>query len=76
MPHVSVKMYPGRTPEQKARLAEAMVRDLVEIVGAAEDSISVTIEDVAPEDWVEKVYKPDILPQGDKLFKKPGYDPL
>jgi 4-oxalocrotonate tautomerase len=36
----------------------------------------VAIEDVRPEDWTEKVYTPDILRQPDKIYKKPGYEPL
>ena len=40
-----------------------------------EESVSVAIEEVRPEDWIEKVYKPDIQSNWDKLYKKPGYDP-
>lgn len=75
MPHVTVKMYPGRSAEQK----EALARDITEAImrmGSSEASVSVSIEDVAPADWVETVYKPDILAKQDTLFKKPGYDPL
>ncbi len=74
MPHVTVKLYPGRSEQDKARLAEAIVRDIMSIAGSAEDSVSVAIEDVDPQDWVEKVYKPDILGTAGKLYKKPGYD--
>ena len=35
----------------------------------------VAIEEVRPSDWLEKVYRPDIEPQMDKLYKKPGYGP-
>ena len=38
-----------------------------------EEAVSVAIEEVKPEDWVEKVYKPDILNNPERLFKKPGY---
>jgi 4-oxalocrotonate tautomerase len=31
MPHVIVKLYPGRSEQQKTRLAEAMVKDVVTI---------------------------------------------
>ena len=41
-----------------------------------EESVSVGIEDVKPEDWTEKVYKPDILSKPETIYKKPGYDPL
>ena len=27
-------------------------------------------------DWTEQVYKPDILGRPDRIYKKPGYDPL
>ena len=38
-----------------------------------EEAVSVAIEEVKPQDWAEKVYKPDILNNPEKLFKKPGY---
>lgn len=41
-----------------------------------EESISVGIEDVSPEDWVDRVYRPDILSKSDTIYKKPGYNPL
>jgi 4-oxalocrotonate tautomerase len=74
VPHVIVKLYPGRSEEDKARLAEAIVKDIMAIAGSPEKSVSVAIEDVDPQDWVEKVYKPDILGTKGKLYKKPGYD--
>lgn len=72
MPHISVKMYPGRSEEQKIRLAEKLVEDVVSILGAGEDWISVAIEDVEAADWPEKVYRPEIQ-NNPKLYKKPGY---
>jgi 4-oxalocrotonate tautomerase len=76
MPHIIVKLYPGRTEEQKKRLADEIVRAVVEIAECAEKSVSVAIEEVHPDDWTEKVYKPDILNSAHRLYKKPGYDPL
>ena len=76
MPHVIVKLYPGRTEEQKRRLADEIVRDVVDIAKCAEKSVSVAIVEVNPEDWTEKVYKPDILNSARTLYKEPGYNPL
>ena len=45
-------------------------------LGYGEDAVSVSLEDVAPGDWTEKVYKPDIMAKPDTLYKKPGYEPL
>jgi 4-oxalocrotonate tautomerase len=42
----------------------------------SEEAVSVAFEDVAKEDWVETVYKPDIIGKWQTLSKKPGYDPL
>jgi 4-oxalocrotonate tautomerase len=39
-------------------------------------SVSVSIEDVEPKDWVDKVYTSDIVGKWDSLAKKPGYDPF
>jgi 4-oxalocrotonate tautomerase len=76
MPHVIVKLYPGRSEQQKARLAEAIVRDVVAIAKCEEESVSVAIEEVKPEDWTEKVYNRDIRGTPENLYKKPGYDPF
>ena len=74
MPHVIVKLYPGRSELQKARLAEEIVKDVVAIAKCEEKSVSVAIEEVKPEDWAEKVYRPDILDNQKRLYKKPGYN--
>ncbi len=72
-PHIIVKLYPGRSEQQKIRLAEQIVKDVVSIIKCGEESVSVAIEEIKPEDWAEKVYKPDILNTPGKLYKKPGY---
>jgi len=76
MPHISVKLYPGRSEQQKVRFVEQIVKDAMSILESSEDSISVAIEEINPEDWVEKVYQPEILNNPEKLYKKPGYNPL
>ena len=74
MPHVIVKLWPGKSEQQKARLAEEIVKDVMDVLNYGEESVSVAIEEVKPEEWAEKVYKPDILNKPEQLFKKPGYD--
>lgn len=76
MPHVIVKMYAGRSEEQKARLADEIVKAVTAALGAPEKSISVAIEDVDPAAWPEAVYRPDILAKPATLYKKPGYNPF
>jgi 4-oxalocrotonate tautomerase len=76
MPHVIVKLQSGRSGQQKAKIADAVTQAIVTYAKCAEQSVSVSIEDVEPQEWVEKVYKPDIIGKPDTLYKKPGYDPL
>jgi 4-oxalocrotonate tautomerase len=61
---------------QKTRLSEQIVRDVMTILDYGEESVSVAIEEVKPQEWMEKVYNPDILPNFEKLYKKPGYEPF
>ena len=76
MPHVIVKLYPGRSEEQKKKLVEKIVQDIVAIAKCKERSVSVAIEEVEKEDWAEKVYRSDILNNKEHLYRNPGYNPF
>ncbi|HUA38097.1 MAG TPA: tautomerase family protein [Candidatus Sulfopaludibacter sp.] len=73
MPHVVVKLWPGKSEQQKTRLAEAITRDVMDAFDYGEESVSVAFEEIKPADWDEKVYQPDILNGPGTLYKKPGY---
>ena len=73
MPHVIVKMWPGKSEKQKARLAEAITGDVMDILDYGEESVSVAIEEIKARDWAEQVYRSDIKKNWDKLYKEPGY---
>lgn len=75
MPHVAIKLFPGKTEEQKVELTEAIRQSLLTILKSSEESISIAVEEIQPEDWIEAVYKPDIESKQDKLYKKPDYNP-
>jgi 4-oxalocrotonate tautomerase len=76
MPHVIVKLYPGRSEDQKTRLADEIATAVATIARCEEKSVSVAFEEVEREDWAEKVYKPDILDQKQRLYREPGYNPF
>jgi len=61
MPHVIVKMYRGHSEDEKLRLTDAIVQDVMNATGCGEESVSVAIEDVEPEKWADSVYRPLIL---------------
>ena len=76
MPHIILKLVTGRSAEQKKRIAAELTKAMMATADCTEDAVSVSIEDVAANDWVEQVYKPDIIGKAGLLFKEPGYDPL
>ena len=73
MPHVIVKLWPGKTEQQKKQLAERITRNVMDVLHYGDESVSVAFEEVSSNDWKKKVYEPDILKQPEKLYKKPGY---
>ena len=75
MPHVVVKLYSGKSKQQKAALAEAVTKAVTDTLGYGQESVSVGIEDVDPKNWTAKVYRPDIIDKPDTIYKKPGYGP-
>jgi 4-oxalocrotonate tautomerase len=76
MPHVVVKLWPGKSEQQKNRLAEEITRSVMSVLHYGEESVSVAFEEISAQDWTEKVYKPDIESKWDQVYKKPGYEPF
>jgi len=73
MPHINVKLYPGRSDELKFKLADKITEAVVEVMDSKEKSISVAIQDILPERWAKEVYKREILGNEEILYKKPEY---
>ena len=62
MPHVVVKLLrPGKSEQQKIRLALEITAIVMSVLNYGAESVSVAFEEVESQDWAEKVYKPDIL---------------
>ena len=51
MPHIQVSLYPGRDDELKNKMAKELKNAMAEKIGIPEEAISVSIEDVEPEDF-------------------------
>jgi len=73
MPHITVKIRTGTPEDKKKQLADAIVEDVVNIIGCGEESISVAIEEIDPKYWKDEVYDPLIRGKMDIMYKKPGY---
>lgn len=73
MPHVVVKLWPGKSEQQKKQLSDQIVKAVTSTLHYGDESVSVAIEEVSSSDWQERVYQPDIANAPGKLYKKPGY---
>jgi 4-oxalocrotonate tautomerase len=74
MPHVIVKLWPGKSEQQKKKLASELTKAVTSILNYGEESVSVGIEEIAASDWMEEVYNPDIRAKRETIYKEPGYD--
>jgi 4-oxalocrotonate tautomerase len=75
MPHVIVKLWPGKSEQQKKKLADEVRKAVTSTLHYGDESVSVGIEEVPAPEWKEKVYKPDILGKRQTIYKQPEYDP-
>ncbi|GAL58107.1 tautomerase PptA [Pseudescherichia vulneris] len=74
MPHIDIKCFPrDLTDEQKTALADDITAAIVRHLNSKEESVSVALSQVQPENWKEQVWDTEIAPQMEALIKKPGY---
>jgi 4-oxalocrotonate tautomerase len=51
MPAMHIKMFEGRTKEQKRELAEAITRETCRVLKIGPESVDIVFEDVKKENW-------------------------
>ncbi|MEX4002101.1 4-oxalocrotonate tautomerase family protein [Paraburkholderia sp. EG285A] len=73
MPHIIVKMAEGRSDATKRELADRLTAAMMDVLALDASAISVAVEDVPTQQWMQHVYVPDIEGAGQRLVKRPGY---
>lgn len=68
MPHIDITMIPGRDDRAKKEIAVKVQRFLAKELNIEEKFISVSIEDVAKEEWTAHMEKM----KDKKIFVEPG----
>ena len=76
MPHVIIKLWPGRSEKEKKDLAQKITAAVKSALSYGDESISVGLEEVSAQAWQKEVYEPDIVNKAATLYKKPGYGSL
>ncbi len=72
MPHIELKVYPHYNKESLAALAGKLVKDVAEALDVPERVVSLAIEEVAPDEWNDRVFEP-LIKDRECLVVQPDY---
>jgi 4-oxalocrotonate tautomerase len=72
MPHVIVKLWPGKSEQQKERLAEKIAKDVMDVFSYGEESVSVGFEEISSKDWKEKPTNAKSRTSGTRSTRSPA----
>ena len=67
MPYIAIKAYP-KDEATKKEIVERINQAFLEVWGCSQEAINISIEEVAPENWDEKVMQTEVIPQKDKMM--------
>lgn len=67
MPYIAIKSFP-KDQATKEAVVERINEVLLELWGCPQEAITISIEEVAPADWQEKVVKPEIEPKKENMM--------
>lgn len=73
MPHIVVKLWPGRNDDIKNDLAKKIADAVAEELKVDIGDVSVAFEEVSSSDWGEQVYKKEIK-DNSNVYLKPNYE--
>lgn len=73
MPHIVVKLWPGRNDDIKINLAKKIADAVAEELKVDIGDVSVAFEEVSSSDWGEQVYKKEIK-DNSNVYLKPNYE--
>ncbi len=66
MPYIKIKAYP-KDEAIKNRVAERINEVFLEEWGCAPEAISLSFEEIAPENWAKSVQQPEVEANADKM---------
>ena len=67
MPYVSIKAYP-KDEETKKKVVDKINQLFLEEWGCPQGALTVSLEEIAPDEWDEKVLKAEIEPKKDNIM--------
>ena len=67
MPYIAVKAFP-KDEETKRKVVEQINEIFLKTWGCPQEAITISLEEVAPAEWNEKVREPEILPKQKQML--------
>lgn len=67
MPYIAIKAFP-KDAETKKKVVEKINQVFLEEWGCPQEALTISLEEIAPDDWNEKVLKPEIEPKKDSMM--------
>ena len=67
MPYISIKSFPKDRATQE-KTVERLNEVFLELWGCPPQTMTISVETVEPTEWEERVVKPEIEPNMDKMF--------
>ena len=67
MPYIAIKAFP-KDEETKKRVVDKINQVFLEEWGCPQEALTISLEGIMPEDWNEKVLKPEIEPKKDSMM--------
>lgn len=71
MPHIVVNIWPGRSDETKAELANRLALETARVLQMDNEYVSVAFQEVPEVDW-DSFCKREIEEKPENVFKRPG----
>lgn len=71
MPYIAIKAYP-KDEETKKKVVDKINQIFIDEWGCPPQAISISIEEIKPEQWIDKVVKPEIDHKKDKMLVLDG----
>lgn len=71
MPYIAIKAYP-KDEETKKKLVDKINEDILAIWGCPQEAITISLEEVAPADWQNKVVARDITEKKEHMMLLDG----
>lgn len=66
MPYIAIKSFP-KDEKTKTEVVEKINQIFLETWGCPQEAITISVEEITPDEWDDKVKKPEILPKKDKM---------